>query len=148
MIDLGSFRNHLTNAGIETDSKEFFAIMDAMVAFSFHIDDEVSCKRALSVISDFGVKQMESTPLIPEDAWGEFDYGNVHIGEYVKVKPDAYESGNGLEHNNRLGVLTSVSGRRCTVRYITEPQPRQMNHPIDRLLSLRFVVKSKFNPTK
>lgn len=148
MLDLGDFRDSLTNAGIETDSEMYHAIIDAAVALSNRQLNSDQIKYALGFISEYGLNQMENTLTIPDEAWAPFDYGNVRVGEYVKVKPDAYDSATGWVHNGRLGVVTNVSGRRCTVRYLTNTDPdATQQHPLDKLLSIRFVLKSNFTPT-
>lgn len=141
MLDLGSFRDRLTNLGVETDSDLYHALCDAVVALSYWNLSESDQITALNTISEYGLSKMTSTPIIPDDAWVPFDYGNVRPGEYVKVAPDAYSSDTGAKHNGRLGVVTEVSGHRASVRYITDPSHSLMRHPIDRLLSLKYVVK-------
>lgn len=147
MIDMGDFRNKMTIAGVETDSDLYNALSEAMVVLSAWNLSEADLKFGLSLISEYGLKQLDKLPLIPEDAWVPFDYGNVRPGEFVKVAPNAYDSTTGAVHNNRLGVVIEVSGHRATVRYITDKVHTNMRHPISRLLSLKYVIKSKFNPT-
>jgi len=147
MIDLGDFRNKMTVAGVETDSDLYNALSEAIVVLSAWNLNEAELKFAMSLISEYGLEQLDNLPLIPEDAWVPFDYGNARPGEFVKVAPNAYDSPTGSVHNNRLGIITEVSGHRASVRYITDEVHTNMRHPISRLLSLKYVLKSKFNPT-
>ena len=145
MADLERFQEAIVNSGVSVDSDIYNALSDAFIALSFWNLDSGSVDRALNLISEYGLSDLESTPNIPADAWVEFDYGNVKIGEYVMVANDAYDSSTGRRHNGRLGVLTGMSGRRCTVRYIAEQDHAEMRHPMDKLRSISYVVKSKFN---
>lgn len=147
MLDMGDFRNKMTNAGVETDSDVYWALSSAFVALSSWNLSPDEMKYALSFISEYGLTQLDNTPLIPDEAWAEFDYGNARVGEFIKVKEDAYDSPTGFVHNGRLGLLVDVSGRRGLVKYITDPDAGTTHrHPIGKLLSLKYMVKSKFTP--
>ena len=81
MADLSRFQESLTNSGVEEGSDLFHALSDAFIAMSYWNLDPVSMDRGLNLISEYGLSDLENTPNIPEDAWVEFDYGNVKIGE-------------------------------------------------------------------
>lgn len=145
MGDLSGFLESITNSGVEEGSDLYNALSDAYIALAFWNLDPISMDRALNLISEYGLSDLERTPIIPEDSWVEFDYGNVKIGEYVMVAKDAYDSITGMKHNGRLGVLIGMSGHRGTVRYIAEKEHSEMRHPMDKLRSIDYVVKSKIN---
>lgn len=93
-----------------------------------------------ALLSDAG---RESVKDVPEKAlkgeWRDFDYGNVTIGNYVRVKPDAYDSESGAKHNGRVGILKYMAHNRCTVDYVGAELGEAMAHPMTNLESLRLL---------
>jgi hypothetical protein len=72
-----------------------------------------------------------------EDAWRDFDYGNVKLGEFVRIKPDAYDSPSGVRHNGLVGILAFMNGGKCTVKYIGLASGNSQPHPMEKLDSLK-----------
>lgn len=143
MYDLEYFSTKLTVGGYRPDSAVFKAVTDLMVAFDQHELSETDQTVVLNMFSEFGRDDLGKIPLCGDDAWEEFNYGNVKVGEYVKVKPDMYDSPEGESHNGLVGTLLRVSGRRCTVRYLGRPDISPMHHPIDNLLSIKRAIQLK-----
>lgn len=84
----------------------------------------------------------EKTAILPDKLldgnWEPFNYGNVKVGDYVRVRPDAYDSDTGRRHNGLVGILTRMSGHKCSVEYLGEATGNAIKHPMDNLESLRI----------
>jgi len=141
MFSLENFLEKVEAIGHLKGSKTHSALSDALVAMSQHNLSSEEWEAVLQALSASGRSELEDLPLFTDDMWEEFNYGNVRPGDYVKVKPNAYDSDTGSKHNGLVGVLIRVSGRRCLVRYLTHQAPAQMRHPIDSLLSLKHGVQ-------
>lgn len=74
---------------------------------------------------------------LPEGQWVPFDYGNVRVGDYVRVKKDAYTSDTGVKHNGLVGILRHIYAGRCIVEYVGLETGNTMTHPMDSLESYR-----------
>lgn len=141
MFSLENFLEKIEAIGHPKGSKTHSALSDALIAMSQHNLPDEGWEAVLQALSTYGRSDLEDLPSFTEDMWEEFNYGNVRPGDYVKVKPNAYDSETGSSHNGLVGVLIRVSGRRCIVRYLTYQVPTQMRHPIDSLLSLKHGVQ-------
>lgn len=93
----------------------------------------------LNLFSTTGLKQISSLPkdFLSKTKWKPFDYGNVKIGDFVRVSLDSYDSETGKKHNGRVGVLIDMRARRCKVKYIGLSTQEFMTHPMENLESLQ-----------
>jgi len=121
----------------ETDE----SLIQALVAVHLTLEtfklSEDARGAVLDLLSGNGRDAVKSTPVFAEDAWKSFDYGNVKMGEFVRVKTDAYDSPTGNPHNGLVGVLTYMSGGKCTVTYIGLASGNSQPHPMEKLDSLK-----------
>lgn len=138
-----SVAEKLEALGYSPNSPVFSAVLDVVASISIHNLTEEQEREVLNLVSPQGMVEILDTPLYEEDAWVDFDYGNVKIGDYVRVKPKSYDSDSGLKHNSRVGVLLNLKARRCTVRYIGINSKSTMQHPIGNLQSLKYSVQWK-----
>lgn len=143
MYDLGYFSEKLESVGYKAGSNVHEAVSDALVAIEQHKLSQDEYAAILDLLSKFGRDTLGHYPSYGDDLWQEFNYGNVKVGDYVRVRHDAYDSDTGKPHNGKVGVLLNVSGRRCTVRYIGLRGVSKMFHPIDNLESLKHGVHLK-----
>lgn len=91
------------------------------------------------MLSEAGRGKLDEAPeKLFNGEWEPFNYGNVKIGDYVRVKPDAYDSETGAKHNGLVGKLTYMAGHRCSVEYLGEATGNSIKHPMDNLESLRI----------
>lgn len=93
-----------------------------------------------ALLSDAGRESVKEVPeKVLTGEWRDFDYGNVTIGNYVRVKTDAYDSESGAKHNGRVGILKYMAHNRCTVEYVGAELGDAMAHPMNNLESLRLL---------
>lgn len=66
----------------------------------------------------------------PDEAWLQAKPGNVHMGETVRVRFDAYEEQDAVNHNGRVGVVVATRPDEVRVRYTDgkEPSPPYVRH--------------------
>lgn len=145
MLNLEYFQQKMDQAGFSSRSKMYWAVSDMLTALDQWELSEDEKSQAMNLLSGFGRNDLAMYPPYGDNVWDKFDYGNVRPGDYIKVKPDAYDSEHGSKHNGRVGVATHISGRRCRVRYLTETNPSYMHHPIENLLSVKYMIKLKTN---
>lgn len=123
------------------------SLVQALVAIHLTLEtlelSEAAQGVVLDLLSTTGRKVLGSTPIFGEDSWRDFDYGNVKLGEYVRVKPDAYDSESGKRHNGLVGVLTYMTGGKCTVKYIGLASGNSQPHPMEKLDSLKGVYNRR-----
>lgn len=91
----------------------------------------------MDLLSANGRDALKSVPVFGEDAWRDFDYGNVKIGDFVRIKPDAYDSPTGSRHNGLVGTLIHMNAGKCTVNYIGLASGNLHPHPMEKLDSLK-----------
>lgn len=118
-------------------------IVDAVVSLATVLDrHELSDSQKETVFRLLSEAGQQSLREVPEKVitgqWGEFDYGNVKIGDYVRVKPDAYDSESGAKHNGRVGTLKHMSHNRCVVEYVGAESGDSLAHPMNNLQSVRL----------
>ena len=114
------------------------AVFDVIVTLdSFEFSDK-ELEDVFDLLSNHGMSELESVPNFTEDMWEPFSYGNVRPGDFIRVSKNAYDSPTGEVHNGRVGILVTISGRRCTVRYIGVNRLATITHPIDNLESIKF----------
>lgn len=122
------------------DEKVVAAVVSAMVSMDKYDLSEDQKYMACSLISSTGLEALESLPeAVAKGEWREFDYGNVNIGDFVRVKKDAYTSESGVKHNGKVGRLAYMHGGKCMVSYIGIDVGDQMRHPMTNLESLKRV---------
>lgn len=120
----------------ETDESLIQALVAIQLTLkSFDLPEDAQ-RAVLDLLSSAGTEALKSAP---EGDWIEFDYGNVQEGDFVKVKPDAYDSKTGSRHNGLVGVLESMRNGIATVRYIGLAANSKMRHPKENLYSLKGV---------
>lgn len=143
MYDLDYFTQRLITIGYGADTAVYKAVSDVLVVLGDTELTKEDMETAMNLISEYGREDIGTIPLYGFDAWEPFNYGNVKLGEYVRVKENMYDSPTGAPHNGRVGVLLDVNSRRCTVRYLGMQQVSEMRHPIDNLLSIKRGVQLK-----
>lgn len=121
----------------ETDE----SLIQALVAVHLTLEtfelSEAARGAVMDLLSSNGRSAMESVPVFGEDAWQSFDYGNVKLGEFVRVKTDAYDSPTGAFHNGLVGILAFMNGGKCTVKYVGLASENSQPHPMEKLDSLK-----------
>lgn len=119
-------------------------IVSALVSLATVLDKhgltEEQKQTVYTLLSEAGNESVKSVPeKVVAGEWRDFDYGNVKIGDYVRIKPDAYDSESGMKHNGRVGVLKHMAHNRCTVEYVGSDVGHSMSHPMTNLDSLRLL---------
>jgi hypothetical protein len=119
-------------------------VHDAVVSVAVALDmfDLTDQQKAVvfDVISTTGRRKLAALPeRLIEGEWEDFNYGNVKIGDYVRIKPDAYDSPEGSKHNGLVGILTRAAAYRYFVEYLGESYGNSQYHPMSSLQSLRWV---------
>lgn len=140
-MGLESFLGKVEAIGHKPGSPVHSAVSDALVAMNQHNLSPEDWEAVLDVISSSGRNELDRFPHVGSDMWEEFNYGNVVVGDYVRVRPDAYTSETGSVHNGLVGLVLRVSGRRCSVRYLGRQAGSPMQHPIDSLTSMKRTVQ-------
>jgi len=124
--------------GYRGDDKK---VVDAIIAVHLTLESYKLSPNALNIVLDLlsknGRASLENTPNWDEDSWVDFDYGNVKQGEFVRVKPDAYDSESGSRHNGLVGTLQYMKSHVCTVDYIGLATGNSHKHPMEKLQSLK-----------
>lgn len=116
------------------------AVVSAMVSMDKYGLSEDQKYMVFSLLSSTGFEALESLPdAVAKGQWVDFDYGNVSIGDYVRIKKDAYTSESGVKHNGKVGRLAYMHGGKCMVSYIGIDVGDQMRHPMTNLESLKRV---------
>lgn len=116
------------------------AITSAMASMDKYDLSEAEKHAAYSLLSEVGMEALESLPeAVAAGEWVPFDYGNVNIGDYARVKKDAYTSPSGVNHNGKVGRVAHAYGGRFTLSYIGLDTGKGFPHPMDKLESLKRV---------
>jgi hypothetical protein len=116
------------------------AIVSLATVLDKHGLDEEQKQTVYTLLSEAGRESVKSVPeKVVTGEWRDFDYGNVKIGDYVRIKPDAYDSDSGTKHNGRVGILKYMAHNRCTVEYVGADVGHSMSHPMINLESLRLL---------
>lgn len=117
-----------------------WAVVSAMASIDKYglSDDE---KHAVySLLSSIGFEALSELPdAVTNGEWEPFNLGNVAIGDYVRIKKDAYTAASGVNHNGKVGRLAHMYAGRCTVHYIGIDTGDNMVHPVGFLESLKRV---------
>jgi hypothetical protein len=139
--DFNGLREKLESLGYTGLREDDESLIQALAAVHLTLESfelsEAAREAILGFLSATGRKALESTPTFGEDAWQDFDYGNVKLGEFVRVKPDAYDSPTGILHNGLVGILGHMYGGKCTVNYIGLASDNSQKHPMEKLCSLK-----------
>lgn len=118
-------------------------IVNAVVSLATVLDrhnlSDADKETVFRLLSDAGQESLQEVPeKVITGEWRDFDYGNVQIGDYVRIKPDAYDSESGAKHNGRVGILQHMSHNRCTVAYVGAEVGEGLAHPMSNLESVRL----------
>lgn len=116
------------------------ALISAVVSVDKYDLSEDEKYDLYSLLSSTGLESLTSLPdSVVSGQWVDFDLGNVGIGDYVRVKKDAYTSVSGVNHNGKVGRLSYMYGGKCVVTYIGLDTGDQMRHPVTNLESVKRV---------
>lgn len=116
------------------------AIVSAMVAMDKVGLSEDEKYAAYSLLSGVGMDMLSSIPeAVQEGNWVDFQLGNVAVGDYVRVKKNAYTSESGVNHNGKVGRLARMHGGKCIIEYLGLDTGDSMLHPYGNLESLKRV---------
>lgn len=144
LFDYKDLEDQLIAIGFDDDHEFGEQVRSAALAVALTIDSyalpDDALDTILEIISSHGRKNLESLPqrVLNGSEWDEFALGNVAIGDFVRVKRDAYDSPTGAKHNGLVGTLGFVKGHRCSVNYIGSSTGKTMKHPMEKLESLRI----------
>lgn len=119
------------------DKKAIDAIIAVHLTLESYKLSDTGQELVFNMLSKYGRESLKNTPDWDNDSWQDFDYGNVKQGEFVRVKPDAYDSESGARHNGLVGVLQYMKSRVCTVDYIGLATGNSHKHPMEKLQSLK-----------
>lgn len=134
-------REKLKSLGIS--GKLLDVLLELRAVIDLHGLSEHESSQLLDIISSTGMEEVNKLSLLSEDSWGDFEYGNTIPGDYVRVRPDSYDSITGHKHNGRVGKITNISGRRVRIRYLGIKQSSSMDHPISNLQSPKHGIQLK-----
>lgn len=139
--DFDGLREKLESIGYTGLRKDDESLIQALVAVHLTLETLELSKAARGAVMDLlstnGRDALASAPVFGEDAWRDFDYGNVTLGEFVRIKPDAYDSPTGSRHNGLVGILAHMNAGKCTVNYIGLASGTRHPHPMEKLDSLK-----------
>lgn len=142
--DLDGLRAKLEALGYNGSHQDDESVIQALVAVRLTLEtlnlSEAARGAVLDLLTD---PEWEEFPVLPEDAWVDFDYGNVKIFNYVRVKSDAYDSDTGVKHNGLVGILTDMRGGQCTVKYLGLTSRNSHRHPMSKLDSFKGVYNRR-----
>lgn len=118
------------------------ALVEALVSVAVVLDKyqlpDSEKEVVFNLLSEAGRNKVADLPdALLGQHWEPFNYGNVKIGDYVRVRPGSYDSSTGQRHNGLVGKLLHMASRRCLVDYLGEEAGRQIRHPMEFLDSLK-----------
>lgn len=115
-------------------------IISAMVAMDKVGLNDDEKYAAYSLLSSVGMDILNAVPdWVAQGEWVDFQLGNVAVGDYVRVKKNAYTSDSGVNHNGKVGRLARMHGGKCTINYLGLDTGDGMLHPYGYLESLKRV---------
>lgn len=142
-------REKLVSLGYNGDHADDESVIQALVAVHLTLGtfelSESARGAILDLLSTTGREAIDAFPEFPEDAWQNFDYGNVKIMDFVRVKRGAYDSETGVKHNGLVGILTHMRGGICTVEYIGLASRSSQRHSMEKLDSLKGVYNRRLS---
>lgn len=142
--DYEDLQSQLEAIGYDPHSKSSAKIIDSMIGMCLTLAEydlsESELATALSLMQPesrlvMGAWAQAHTGVL----WSDFDYGNTKIGDYVRVKKDAYDSKSGETHNGLVGKLSHMRGGKCTVEYIGLGAGSTSYHPMNNLETIKLV---------
>lgn len=139
MLSYEDFDSLIKIVGLE-GSKEQEALLSLFATLAACDLSKEQARQVLEIFSTEGLQQLQDTPehVLKAEWRDDFYYGNVKIGDYVRVKQGVYpESETGARHEGRVGILISMVNYRCTVRYIGLHAGNTMIHPMKNLESMK-----------
>lgn len=141
--DYDGLRSKIQGLGYNGSREDDEKVIQALVGLHLTLESQELSKDAREAVVDLLAasvrEELNDLPDLSEDSWKDFDYGNVKVDDFVRVKPDAYDSGTGSRHNGLVGILVAMRGGQCVVRYIGRASGNTMRHPMDKLDSLKRV---------
>lgn len=147
--DHENLRAKLVSLGYNGDHADDESVIQALVAVHLTLQSFELSKDAqgavLDLLSTTERAKIDAVPEFPEDAWQDFDYGNVKIMDFVRVKRDAYDSDTGVKHNGLVGILLHMRGGVCTVEYIGLASRNSQRHSMEKLDSLKAVYNRRLS---
>lgn len=145
MLDHEKLIEKLSVIGYDGSHPNDDKIKEALLAVAVTLDSYNLPEEVEEVVIDLLTKEVrnkiEHLPDIQEDSWENFNYGNVSVGHFVRVKKDAYDSPLGEKHNGLVGVLSYMAAGRCTVNYIGLSSGKSHKHAKEKLESLKLGVQ-------
>lgn len=137
MFDIVRLRDTYEALGYRGELVEALVSL-AVVLDKYNLTDEEK-EVAYNLLSEAGRKKLAELPerLIWKQ-WEPFNYGNVRIGDYVRVRPGAYDSATGSRHNGLVGKLVYMANRTCSISYLGEAAGREIRHPMELIDSLKI----------
>lgn len=144
MYSQQELKDKLAAIGYDGRSKRDAKVVEALLSVAVTLNEydlaEMDENVVLELLSSDGRERLKNLPdKVIKQEWRDFDYGNVKLGDYVRVKKDAYDSESGSVHNGLVGILSFMSGHRCSVNYIGLGAGRTMKHAMEKLESLKRV---------
>lgn len=144
MFNYRELRDRITAMGYDGSHEDDAKIREVLLSIAIMFDDANLSESQQNVVLDLiSQKGREALKKLPEKAiksrWENFNYGNVKLGDYVRVKKNAYDSKWGEKHNGLVGILSEMGGGRCTVKYLGLSTGSVMIHPKENLESLKIV---------
>lgn len=127
-------------AALGHTEKTVEGVVSAMVAIDKVGLSDDERYAAYSMLSNVGMDVLNSVPdRVASGEWVDFELGNVAVGDYVRVKKNAYTSVSGVNHNGKVGRLARMHGGKCTINYLGLDTGDGMLHPYGFLESLKRV---------
>jgi hypothetical protein len=142
--DHDGLRAKLESLGYTGTHRDDESVIQALVAVRLTLETLNLSEDAQGAVMDLLTGHgWEAFPETTEDSWQGFDYGNVKLFNFVRVKPDAYDSDTGAKHNGLVGILTDMRGGQCTVQYLGLASRSSHRHPMEKLDSLKGVYNRR-----
>lgn len=142
--DSDGLRDKLISLGYDGSHEDDESVVQALVAVRLTLESLKLSEGAQGAVLDLlRDTEWEDFPETTEDSWQDFDYGNVQLFDFVRVKPNAYDSDSGVKHNSLIGILTDMRGGQCTVKYLGLASRNSHRHPKEKLDSLKGVYNRR-----
>lgn len=134
-------KEKLKKAGYTEDSIVYRTVLDIEFILGNKAISPEERSEIISIFTSRFRNDLETVSTYSEEDWRDYDYGNVSINEYVRVKKDAYDSSSGKAHNGKVGRLVKSDGKRVTVKYLATGRSKTHTHPENMLECLKWDVK-------
>lgn len=145
MLDHKLLQQKLEALGYDGSRPRDRRVSEAMHAITITLENyELSDEESdivLDLLSDVGRDKLARLPDLQEDHWEDFNYGNVKLGDFVRIRKDAYDTEPGNLNNGLVGVINFASHGRFLVDYIGRSAGNSGFHAMDKLQSLRYGVE-------